>query len=147
MLVQPIDNNNSMNTDLFENVNKNENFLCTERDYYDDLKHTEEVNIPLKSLLFLHSHYLGKKNTHNLFVSSDTNQIFEFDLNRNRNNLKVTNNSNDEQDTKRFLFAEGFNGLLDIRVNPYDGFLYILDKKTEGDYGTKGTIYKIEKNK
>jgi len=144
MLVQPIDNNSSMKMDLFKNVNKNENFLCTERDYSDDLKYTEEVNIPLKSLLFLHSHYLGKKNTHNLLVSSDTNQIFEYDLDRNRNNLKIINDSDSERDTKGFVFAEGFNGLLHVRVNPYDGLLYILDKKTDGDDDTKGTIYRIE---
>src|SRR5574339_561556 len=144
MLVQPIDNNSSMKMDLFKNVNKNENFLCTARDYSDDLKYTEEVNIPLKSLLFLHSHYLGKKNTHNLLVSSNTNQIFEYDLDRNRNNLKIINDSDSERDTKGFVFAEGFNGLLHVRVNPYDGLLYILDKKTDGDDDTKGTIYRIE---
>jgi hypothetical protein len=138
-------------TDLFKQMNKNENFFCIDREYYDDLKHIEEDNISLKSLLFLHSQYLGKKNSQNLLVSSDTNQIFQFDLDRNRSDLIVPTKSQDTQgpgdnkDAKQFIFAEGFNGLLDVRLNPYDGLLYILDKNTDEEDDSTGTIYRFEK--
>jgi hypothetical protein len=151
MLLQPADNNSSMKTDHFKQMNKNEDFFCIDREYYDDLKHIEEDNISLKSLLFLHSQYLGKKNSHNLLVSSDTNQIFQFDLDRNRSDLIVPLKSQDTQgpgdtkDAKQFIFAEGFNGLLDVRLNPYDGLLYILDKNTNEEDDSTGTIYRFEK--
>jgi len=151
MLLQPADNNSSMKTDHFKQMNKNENFICIDREYYDDLKHIEEDNISLKSLLFLHTQYLGKKNSHNLLVSSDTNQIFQFDLDRNRSDLivplksQVTQGLGDTKDAKQFVFAEGFNGLLDVRLNPYDGLLYILDKNTNEEDDSTGTIYRFEK--
>ncbi|HJS63882.1 MAG TPA: PQQ-dependent sugar dehydrogenase [Nitrososphaeraceae archaeon] len=151
MLLQPSDNNNLMKTDPFKQVNKNENFFCIDREYYDDLKHTEEADISLKSLLFLHTQYLGKKNSDNLLVSSDTNQIFQFDLDRNRSNLIIPTKSQDIQasvdtkDAKQFVFAEGFNGLLDVRLNPYDGLLYVLDKNTDEEDDSTATIYRFEK--
>jgi hypothetical protein len=151
MLLQPSDNNSLMKTDPFKQVNKNENFFCIDREYYDDLKHTEEADISLKSLLFLHTQYLGKKNSDNLLVSSDTNQIFQFDLDRNRSDLIIPTKSQDIQasvdtkDAKQFIFAEGFNGLLDVRLNPYDGLLYVLDKNTDEENDSTGTIYRFEK--
>ena len=153
MLLQPAVNNSdsSMKTDIYKKMIKNENFFCIDRDYYDDLKHIEEDDISLKSLLFLHTQYLGKKNSHNLLVSSDTNQIFQFDLDRNRSDLIVPTKSQDTQgsvdtkNTKEFVFAEGFNGLLDVRLNPYDGLLYILDKNTDEEDDWMGTIYRFEK--
>jgi len=99
----------------------------------------------------LHTQYLGKKNSHNLLVSSDTNQIFQFDLDRNRSDLivplksQVTQGLGDTKDAKQFVFAEGFNGLLDVRLNPYDGLLYILDKNTNEEDDSTGTIYRFEK--
>ena len=105
----------------------------------------------LKSLLFLHSQYLGKKYSHNLLVSSDTNQIFQFDLDRNRSNLIIptkspdTEVSEDNKEAKQFVFAEGFNGILDVRLNPYDGLLYILDKNTDEEDDSTGIIYRFEK--
>jgi glucose/arabinose dehydrogenase len=151
MLLQPSDNNSLMKTDPFKQVNKNENFFCIDREYYDDLKHSEEADISLKSLLFLHTQYLGKKNSDNLLVSSDTNQIFQFDLDRNRSDLIIPIKSQDIQasvdtkDAKQFVFAEGFNGLLDVRLNPYDGLLYVLDKNTDEEDDSTGTIYRFEK--
>jgi hypothetical protein len=151
MLLQPTNNNSLMKTDLFKQGDKNDNFFCIDREYYDDLKHIEEDDISLKSLLFLHTQYLGKKNSHNLLVSSDTNQIFQFDLDRNRSDLIVPTKSQDTQgsldtkDAKEFVFAEGFNGLLDVRLNPYDGLLYILDKNTDEEDDWTGTIYRFEK--
>ncbi|MGB9167684.1 MAG: PQQ-dependent sugar dehydrogenase [Nitrososphaeraceae archaeon] len=151
MVLQPSDNDSLMKTDLFKQVNKNENFFCVDREYSDDIKHIEEDDISLKSLLFLHTQYLGKKNSDNLLVSSDTNQIFQFDLDRNRSDLIVPTKSQDIQasvdtkDAKQFVFAEGFNGLLDVRLNPYDGLLYVLDKNTDEEDDSTGTIYRFEK--
>jgi hypothetical protein len=127
-------------------VTPSDTFFCIDKKYKNDPKLKGEVNTQLNSLLFFDSLALGKKYMNNLLVTSVPNQIFEFDLPRYRNNIDYSGDSSILTDTYygKYLFADGFVGLTNIQVNPFDGTLYIID--TEPIDG-KGTVYKVEQEK
>jgi glucose/arabinose dehydrogenase len=94
------------------------------------------------AIKFLHSDRLGKQYENDVFVSDITQgNIYHFDLDINRTQLvlegaladRVSNNNTENED---IIFGEGFGGISDLEVGPYDGYLYIVSLG-------HGTIYRI----
>jgi hypothetical protein len=59
--------------------------------------------------------------------------IFDFELNPNRTQLSSDDNgplkdkvADDTQELEEVIFGYGFGGITDIKIGPYDGYLYIL---------------------
>jgi glucose/arabinose dehydrogenase len=97
------------------------------------------------AIKFLGSDALGNQYRNDIFVSDITQgNIYHFDLTGNRTNLilnglladKVSNNSTENQD---IIFGEGFGGISDLEVGPYDGYLYVVSLG-------HGSIYRIVPN-
>lgn len=97
------------------------------------------------AIKFLGSDKLGNQYRNDIFVSDITQgNIYHFDLTGNRTNLilngpladKVSNNSTENQD---IIFGEGFGGISDLEVGPYDGYLYVVSLG-------HGSIYRIAPN-
>jgi len=95
------------------------------------------------ALKFLDSDKYGNKYKNDLFVGTSTGKLYHFDLNRNRTELSLSGSLSDkvvdtDPDDKvdQILFGDGFGGITDMQVGPYDGLLYIVSH-------TDGTIYKI----
>jgi glucose/arabinose dehydrogenase len=94
------------------------------------------------AIKFLHSDRLGKQYENDVFVSDITQgNIYHFNLDINRTQLvlegaladRVSNNHTENED---IIFGEGFGGISDLEVGPYDGYLYIVSLG-------HGTIYRI----
>jgi glucose/arabinose dehydrogenase len=94
------------------------------------------------AIKFLHSDRLGKQYENDVFVSDITQgNIYHFDLDINRTQLvlegaladRVSNNGTENED---IIFGEGFGGISDLEVGPYDGYLYIVSLG-------HGSIYRI----
>ena len=97
------------------------------------------------AIKFLDSDRLGKQYENDVFVSDITQgNIYRFDLTNNRTNLvlqgplsdKVSNNATENESV---IFGEGFGGISDLEVGPYDGYLYIVSLGL-------GNIYRIIPN-
>jgi aldose sugar dehydrogenase len=97
------------------------------------------------AIKFLGSDTLGNEYRNDIFVSDITQgNIYHLDLTANRTNLilnglladKVSNNSTENQD---IIFGEGFGGISDLEVGPYDGYLYVVSLG-------HGSIYRIVPN-
>jgi aldose sugar dehydrogenase len=94
------------------------------------------------AIKFFHSDRLGKQYENDVFVSDITQgNIYHFDLDINRTQLvlegaladRVSNNHTENED---IIFGEGFGGISDLEVGPYDGYLYIVSLG-------HGSIYRI----
>jgi len=94
------------------------------------------------AIKFLHSDRLGKQYENDVFVSDITQgNIYHFNLNANRTQLvlegvladKIANNATENEG---IIFGEGFGGITDLEVGPYDGYLYIVSLG-------HGAIYRI----
>lgn len=144
-------NHNLRNIDQYDVIN-GDNFFCIEKIYQNNVKLIGTDETSYKSLIFLDSLALGKRHVNNLFVISDSNEIFEFNLPGNRNELSLASNREnlDDETRDKFLFADGFKRLVDLQINPYDGTLYVADSglAIEGleTEDMKGSIYKIDRN-
>ncbi|HYZ65941.1 MAG TPA: PQQ-dependent sugar dehydrogenase, partial [Nitrososphaeraceae archaeon] len=97
------------------------------------------------AIKFFGSDRLGNQYENDIFVSDITQgNIYHFDLIGNRTNLildglladKMSNNSMENQD---IIFGEGFGGISDLEVGPYDGYLYVVSLG-------HGNIYRIVSN-
>ena len=96
------------------------------------------------ALKFLTTDKLGQEYKNDLFVGDINNgNIYHFDLNKDRTELVLTGklsdkvaNSSAEIDESDIVFGQGFGGITDIEVGPYDGYLYVLSYRD-------GTIYRI----
>jgi aldose sugar dehydrogenase len=94
-------------------------------------------------ITFLNSSKMGNLYRNDMFVADDLNgNIYHFKLNTQRTGLQLPNgpladgiaNSNDSLD--QIIFGKGFGGITDLKVSPYDGYLYVLTFD-------QGTIYRI----
>jgi len=94
------------------------------------------------AIKFLESDRLGRQYENDAFVSDITQgNIYHFDLNANRTQLvlegvladKIANNATEKEG---IIFGEGFGGVTDLEVGPYDGFLYAVSLG-------HGAIYRI----
>jgi aldose sugar dehydrogenase len=97
------------------------------------------------AIKFFGSDRLGNQYKNDIFVSDITQgNIYHFDLTGNRTNLildglladKMSNNSTENRD---IIFGEGFGGISDLEVGPYDGYLYVVSLG-------HGNIYRIVPN-
>ena len=95
-------------------------------------------------LKFLTSDKLGQEYKNDIFVGDVNNgNIYHFDLNKDRTELVLTGklsdkvaNSSEEIYESDIVFGQGFGGITDIEVGPYDGNLYVLSYRD-------GAIYRI----
>jgi aldose sugar dehydrogenase len=94
-------------------------------------------------IAFFNSNKMGKLYENEMFIADDLNgNIYHFNLNSQRTGLLLPAgpledgiaNSNDSLD--QITFGKGFGGITDLRVSPYDGYLYVLTFD-------QGTIYRI----
>jgi glucose/arabinose dehydrogenase len=94
-------------------------------------------------ITFLNSSKMGSLYRNDMFVADDLNgNIYHFKLNTQRTGLQLPRgpladgvaNSNDSLD--QIIFGKGFGGITDLKVSPYDGYLYVLTFD-------QGTIYRI----
>jgi glucose/arabinose dehydrogenase len=94
------------------------------------------------AIKFLHSNKLGKQYENDAFVSDVTQgNIYRFDLANNRTGLKVEGSladriANNATENNDIIFGDGFGGISDLEVGPYDGYLYVVSLG-------HGAIYRI----
>ena len=109
---------------------------------YSDPEFVWSDTVGPTAIKFLHSDRLGKEYENDVFVSDITQgNIYHFDLDINRTQLvlegaladRVSNNDTENED---IIFGEGFGGISDLEVGPYDGYLYIVSLG-------HGSIYRI----
>ena len=93
-------------------------------------------------IAFLNSGNIGNLYKNDMFVGDAKNgNIYHFKLNAQRTGLLLPPGplsdgiANSSDTLNQIIFGKGFGGITDIKVNPYDGYLYILT--------LNGTIYKI----
>jgi glucose/arabinose dehydrogenase len=84
------------------------------------------------AIKFLQSDKFGKQYENDAFVSDITQgNIYRFDLTNNRTGLKVEGSLadkivNNATENNGIIFGEGFGGISDLEVGPYDGYLYVV---------------------
>jgi aldose sugar dehydrogenase len=96
------------------------------------------------ALKFLSSDKLGNEYENDMFVGDFNNGfLYHFDLIKNRTELALTGDLEDKEanttaeiDVPGIKFGEGFGGITDIEVGPYDGYLYIVSH-------SDGKLYRI----
>jgi aldose sugar dehydrogenase len=97
--------------------------------------------IATSGMAFFHSDRLGKQYENDLFVGEFVNGIiFDFDLSEDRKQLSFDNNgplnnkvADNPQELEDIIFGHGFGGITDIKIGPYDGYLYVLSLDRGGD--------------
>jgi glucose/arabinose dehydrogenase len=104
---------------------------------------TWKQTIGVTALKFVNSDKLGKQYQNTIFVGDINNgNIYHFHLNKNRTSLLLNGSLADriadtEEERNKVVFANGFAGITDIEVGPYDGYLYIVTF-----HKTQGSIYR-----
>jgi len=114
---------------------------------YSDPKLSWDRTVAPTSLIFFDSNSLGKNYKHDMFVANAEGTIYHFDLDNEREELFLEGSLNDkivdsEEEENQIKFAEGFDIITDMEVNPYNGYLYIVSSNR----GTEGSVYKIMSN-
>lgn len=100
--------------------------------------------VGVTAIKFLNSDKLGQQYQNTIFVGDINNgNIYHFDLNKNRTSLLLNSSladkiANTAEERNKIVFANGFAGISDIEVSPYDGYLYILTF-----HKSQGSIYRI----
>jgi aldose sugar dehydrogenase len=90
--------------------------------------------VGVTALKFLESDKYGEEYKNDMFVGDfKSGRLYHFDLNKNRTELVLTGELQDkiadtdrEVDKSNIVFGEGFGGITDLEVSPYDGYLYVL---------------------
>ena len=101
------------------------------------------------ALIFLDSEKLGKKYKNDIFVGSvKKGIIYHFDLSKDRKSLSLSGDLDDllfnkKDDPSKIIFGKDFGIITDLKVSPYDGYLYVVSG-IKGD--DKGSIYRIVPN-
>ena len=114
------------------------------KDTYSPPEFTWNKTVGPTALKFLTTDKLGQEYKNDLFVGDINNgNIYHFDLNKDRTELVLTGklsdkvaNSSAEIDESDIVFGQGFGGITDIEVGPYDGYLYVVSSK-------EGKIFRI----
>jgi aldose sugar dehydrogenase len=100
-----------------------------------------KLPIATSGTVFFHSDRLGKQYENDLFVGDFVNGIiFDFDLSEDRMHVSFDNNgplkdkvADNAQELKDIIFGHGFGGITDIKIGPYDGYMYVLSLDRGGD--------------
>jgi glucose/arabinose dehydrogenase len=100
-----------------------------------------KMPVATSGAVFFHSDRLGKQYENDLFVGEFVNGIiFDFNLSEDRTQLSFDNNgplkdkvADNPQELEDIIFGHGFGGITDIRIGPYDGYMYVLSLDRGGD--------------
>jgi len=100
-----------------------------------------KMPVTTSGMAFFHSDRLGKQYEHDLFVGEFVGgMIFDFNLNEDRTQLSFDNKglledkvANGAEELEEVIFGYGFGGITDIKIGPYDGYLYVLSLDRGGD--------------
>jgi len=94
-------------------------------------------------ITFLNSSKMGNLYKNDMFVADVINgNIYNFKLNPQRTGLLLPTGpladgiANSSDSLEQIIFGKGFGGITDLKVSPYDGYMYVLTFD-------QGTIYKI----
>jgi glucose/arabinose dehydrogenase len=94
-------------------------------------------------ITFLNSNRIGSLYKNDMFVADVINgNIYHFKLNPQRTGLLLPTGpladgvANSSDSLNQIIFGKGFGGITDLKVSPYDGYLYVLTFD-------QGTIYRI----
>ena len=102
------------------------------RGNYSDPEFVWTDTVGPTAIKFLQSDKLGKQYENDAFVSDITQgNIYRFDLTNNRTSLEVEGSlvdkiANNSTENGGIIFGEGFGGISDLEVGPYDGYLYVV---------------------
>jgi aldose sugar dehydrogenase len=102
---------------------------------------TGKMPVTTAGMVFFHSDRLGKQYENDLFVGDFVNGIiFDFELSEDRMQLTFDNNgplkdklADNPQELEDIIFGHGFGGITDIKIGPYDGYMYVLSLDRGGD--------------
>ena len=100
-----------------------------------------KMPVTTSGMAFFHSDRLGKQYEHDLFVGEFVGgMIFDFNLNEDRTQLSFDDKgsledkvANGAEELEEVIFGYGFGGITDIKIGPYDGYLYVLSLDRGGD--------------
>jgi aldose sugar dehydrogenase len=100
-----------------------------------------KMPISTSGAAFFHSDRLGKQYENDFFVGEFVNGIiFDFDLSKDRMHVSFDNNgplkdkvADNAQELEDIIFGHGFGGITDIKIGPYDGYMYVLSLDRGGD--------------
>src|SRR5215208_4410052 len=100
-----------------------------------------KMPVTTSGMAFFHSDRLGKQYEHDLFVGEFVGgMIFDFNLNEDRTQLSFDNKglledkvADGAEELEEVIFGYGFGGITDIKIGPYDGYLYVLSLDRGGD--------------
>jgi glucose/arabinose dehydrogenase len=149
--------NKSKKSESFVIVNetKPDDLVYIGKGHYNLPKFIWEKKVTPTALVFLDSKSLGKKYRNEMFVGSvNGGNLFHFELNKLRNDLILKGNLSDRIATDKYeyndiLFAEGLSIITDLKVGPYDGYLYIVSSFESNDFKagivskTEGSVFRI----
>ncbi len=110
--------------------------------HYNEPQVVFPVSTGLTALTFLNSEKLGKEYQYDLFVGDMSGNIYNFDLDKSRENIVLKENLSEH------IFASGFGAISDLKMS-HDGNLYVLtfSNNTGYDFAEKsGSLYVIKQN-
>lgn len=112
---------------------------------YSSPKFVWDKTVAPTALAFLNSSKLGKQYENDILVGSVKNGIiYHFKLSSDRTSLLLSGDLSDlvfnkKDDPTPITFGKNFGIITDLKVSPYDGYLYVVS----GMKGDKGIIYRI----
>ena len=112
---------------------------------YSSPKFVWDKTVAPTALAFLNSSKLGKQYQNDILVASVKNGIiYHFKLSSDRTSLLLSGDLSDlvfnkKDDPTPITFGKNFGIITDLKVSPYDGYLYVVS----GMKGDKGIIYRI----
>jgi glucose/arabinose dehydrogenase len=115
---------------------------------YSSPKFVWDKPVAPTALTFLNSSKLGKQYQNDILVGSVKNGIiYHFKLSNDRRSLLLSGDLSDlvfnkKDDPTQITFGRNFGIITDLKVSPYDGYLYVVS----GIKGDKGIIYRIVPN-
>jgi glucose/arabinose dehydrogenase len=121
------------------------NIYHVQEGVYSNPELTWNSTVAPTALKFLNSDKLGKQYENDIFVGDIIyGNLYHFELNENRDALILNGSLSDKlannlDEINPHIFAQGFEGITDIKVGP-DGYLYLL---TYNRPGGEGSIYRI----
>ncbi|HEY7226964.1 MAG TPA: PQQ-dependent sugar dehydrogenase [Nitrososphaeraceae archaeon] len=114
--------------------------------HYSSPEFVWDKTVAPTALVFLDSSKLGKQYQNDIFVGSVKNgRIYHFDLSKDRKSLSLSDDLADrmlskKDDASKIIFGKNFGIITDLKVSPYDGYLYVVSGIKSND---KGVIYRI----
>jgi aldose sugar dehydrogenase len=114
--------------------------------YYDPVLTWNDTIAPT-TVAFIHSSTLGDEYKDDILVGGVKNgTILHFDLNQTRTGLQLEDELSDKlvnkpSEMSSAIFGTGFDIITDIKIDPFNGDLYVLAANTKN-----GKIYKISKD-